>query len=180
MKEAAAWFKAHRRRHASTLGWSIHKENSQLDRAGPAKKGAFHFMPMDELVSLVEFSLTRDNVVLASGEPWHPSGAIPMGGSFSAQSADLHCVWMCKKMVSLMCYLGEMSVTDAGILQWHLPSNDVVALHQFGDNLMVASKGPTPHSAMYVVCMTMESIWNLRVLCPCREEIQMWYVTESV
>ena len=35
---------------------------------------------------------------------------------------------------------------------------------------MFASKGPTPHSAMYVVCMTMESIWNLRVLCPCRDK----------
>ena len=127
-------------------------------------------MRMDELVSLVEISLTRDNVVLASGEPWRRSGAIPTGGSFNAQSADLHCVWMCKKMVSLMRNFGEMSVTDDGILQRRLPGNDVVGLRQFRDNLMVASKDPTPHSAMYVVCMSMESIWNLRVLCRCREK----------
>ena len=73
MKEAAAWLKARRRSRASTLGWSFHKENGQLDRAGPARKGAFHFMPMDELISLVEFSLTRENVVLAAGEPWRRS-----------------------------------------------------------------------------------------------------------
>ena len=35
---------------------------------------------------------------------------------------------------------------------------------------MVASKGPTARSVMYSVCMTMESIWNLRVLCPCRDK----------
>ena len=66
--------------------------------------------------------------------------------------------------------LGEMWVTDTGILQWRLPSDDIVALRQFRDNLMVASKGPTARSVMYPVCMTMESIWNLRVLYPCRDK----------
>ena len=89
MREAAAWLHARRRWRVTTLGWSIHKENRQLDRAGPAKKGTFHFMSMDDLISLVEFSLTSDNVVPAAGEPWHRGGAITMGGPFSAQSADL-------------------------------------------------------------------------------------------
>ena len=84
MKEATAWLKVRRRWRAATLGWSIHKENHPLDCFGQAKKGAFHFMPMDKLVSLLEVSLTQDNVVLASGESWRRSGAIPMGGSFSA------------------------------------------------------------------------------------------------
>ena len=75
-----------------------------------------------------------------------------------------------KKLVSHVRKLGEVSVTDAGILQRCLPSGDMVALQQFRDNLMVASKGPTPHSTMYPVCMTMESIWNLRVLCLCRDK----------
>ena len=35
---------------------------------------------------------------------------------------------------------------------------------------MVAAKGPTPKIAMYAVCCTMESIWGVRVLCPCRDK----------
>jgi len=81
LREASAWLKARRRWRATTLGWSIHKDNSRLDRAGPAKKGTFHFVSMEDLLDLVEFSLLHDNVVLASGEPWRRGGAIPMGGS---------------------------------------------------------------------------------------------------
>ena len=63
-----------------------------------------------------------------------------------------------------------MTVTETGIVQWALPAGDTVALQQFRDNLMVAAKGPTPHTTMYAVCTTMESIWDLRVLCPCRDK----------
>ena len=116
MREAAAWLKARRCWRATTLGWSIHTENCRLDRAGQAKQSTFHFITMDQLISLVEFSLTCDNIVLAAGEPWRRGGAIAMGGSFSAQSAGLHYIWMCKKSVSLLQTMGDMSVTDSGIL----------------------------------------------------------------
>ena len=112
---------------------------------------------MDELNDPVSFSLLRDNVVLAAGEPWRRGGAIPMGGPFSAQSADLHCVSTCKKAVSPLRRLGGLSVTDAGILQWSMPRGNVVALQKFRDNVMVAAKGPTPHTTMYTVCMTLQS-----------------------
>ena len=111
LREASAWLKARRRWRATTLGWSIHKDNSRLDRAGPPKKGTFHFVSMEQLLELVEFSLLHDNVVLASGEPWRRGVAIPMGGSFSAQSADLHRVWMCKKLVARLRQLGDLSVS---------------------------------------------------------------------
>ena len=61
--EAAAWLKARRRWRATTLGWSIHKENRRLDRAGQAKKNIFHFISMEQFISIVEFSLTCGNVV---------------------------------------------------------------------------------------------------------------------
>ena len=170
MREAAAWLKARRRWRATTLGWSIHKENRRLDQARQAKKSTFHFITMDQLISLVEFSLTGDNVVLAAGEPWRRGGAIPRGGPFSALSAYLHCIWMCKKSVSLLRTMGDMSVTVSGVLQWMLNSGDIVALQQFRDNRMVVAKGPTPRTAMYTVCCTMESIWGLRVVCPCRDK----------
>ena len=102
MREAATLLKARRRWRATMLGWSIHKENRPLDRAGQAKNSTFHFITMDQFFSPVEFSLTCDNVVPAAGEPWRRVGAIPMGGPFSAQPADLHCIWMCKKSVSLL------------------------------------------------------------------------------
>ena len=35
---------------------------------------------------------------------------------------------------------------------------------------MVAAKGPSPRTAIYPVCKTIESVWNLRVLCPCRDK----------
>ena len=85
MKEASTWLKQQRRWRAATLGWSIHKENKKLDRAGEAKKSTFDFLSMDALIELVSFSLLQDNVVLAAGEPWRRSGAIQMGGPFSAQ-----------------------------------------------------------------------------------------------
>ena len=123
MKEAAAGLKARRRWRAATLGRSIHKENRQLGRTGPAKKGAFHFMPMDELVSLVEFSLTHDNVnhgAVQALSPW-AGHLVP-----TPQTSIVY--RMCKRLVSRMRNLGEMSVTDASILQRRLPSNDIVAL----------------------------------------------------
>ena len=89
-----------------------------------------------------------------------------MGGRFSA----LHGIWMCKRSVSLLRTMGDMSVTDSGILQWTLNSGDIIALQQFRDNVMVAAKGPTPRTTMYTVCCTMESIWGLWVLCPCRDK----------
>ena len=100
-------------------------------------------------------------------DPCPPQGG---GGPFSAQSADLHCVWMCKKLVSSLRDMGDMAVTDTGIVQWTLRTGDIVALQQFHDNLMVASKGPMPRGAMFTVCKTMESIWGLKVLCPCRDK----------
>ena len=89
-----------------------------------------------------------------------------MGGPFSVHSADLHCVWLCEKLRALMRRLGDLSVADTGILQWLLPLGNLVALQQFSDNVMVAPKAPTPHETIYQVCLALESIWNLRVLCP--------------
>ena len=116
MREAAQWLRKRRRWRATTLGWSIHKDNKKLDRAGEAKKSTFDFLSMDELLDLVSFSLLSDNMVLAAAEPWRRSGTIPMGGPFTAQAADLHCVWSCKKAVSLLRRLGDQFVTGTGIL----------------------------------------------------------------
>ena len=102
---------------AATLVWSIHETNKSHDRAGEGKRGTFHVLSMNDLISLLEFSLSQDNVVVAAGELWRRTGAIPMGGSFSAQSADLHSVWCCKLRVDLLRRWGQFSKTSDGIVQ---------------------------------------------------------------
>ena len=54
--------------------------------------------------------------------------------------------------------------------RWGASGGAMGAIRQFRDNLMLAAKGPSPQSTMYPVCMAMEDIWNLRVLCPCRDK----------
>ena len=125
---------------------------------------------MDAVIELVHFSLLQDKVVLAVGEPWRRTGAVPMGGRFSAKSADLHCVWCCKRFVHLLRRMGAMSVTTYGILQWALPDGNIVALHRFRDNVIVAANGPAPHLAMYPLWQALEKARNLHVLCPCRDK----------
>ena len=59
---------------------------------------------------------------------------------------------MYKKSFSLLRAMGDMPATQSGVLQWTLQSGDIVALQQFRDNLMVATKRPTRKSTMYTVC----------------------------
>ena len=73
------------------------------------------------------------------GELWRRTSAIPMGGPFSAQAADLHCVWCCKKLVSKLQALGLFNTTPDGIVQWGNGSC-TLALQQIRDILMVAAK----------------------------------------
>ena len=49
---------------------------------------------MEQLICIVKFSLMQDNVVVAAGDLWQRTGAIPMGGSFSTQSADVQAVYI--------------------------------------------------------------------------------------
>ena len=87
------------------------------DRVGEGKRGSFHVLSVQELISVVEFSLSQDNVVVAAEELWRRTGTIPMGGSFSVQSAGLHSVWCCKLRVDQLRRWGQFSKTDDGIVQ---------------------------------------------------------------
>ena len=92
----------------------MHEENKRLYRARQAKQSAFHFISMDDLIAIVECSLTRDNVVMALGGPLRQCGAIAVVGP---PSADWHCVQICKKeQLSILHGMGDMSVASARIL----------------------------------------------------------------
>ena len=53
MRDAATWLTTRRRWRATTLVWSIHKTNESHDRAGEGKRGTFHVLSMNDLISLV-------------------------------------------------------------------------------------------------------------------------------
>ena len=45
-----------------------------------------------------------------------------------------------------------------------------MALAQFRDNIIVASRGPRAADTMREVCDTLSAMWKLPVLCPCMDK----------
>ena len=119
-------------------------------------------LSVDEPESIVEFSLTRDNVVWAAqkhGNTEAAPGAIPRGGgACSAQTADLHSVWMCKTLVHLPQSPGMSGKTSDGVAQWS-SKNAVVALQEFRDHRAMAAKGPALETVMGPVCAAFGQAW---------------------
>ena len=64
-----------------------------VDRVGRGNSSKFWYIEHQNLTAKIEFELKHNNYVQAAGNVWKRPGCIPMGGSFSAQSADLHCQW---------------------------------------------------------------------------------------
>ena len=56
---------------------------------GESTSNRFFHMQHTDFENLVHFSLMTDTFTQASGRMWDRHGAIPMGGPFSAQAADL-------------------------------------------------------------------------------------------
>ena len=125
--------------------WSIHRDCKALDRAGKAASASLWHLSHEELESLVRFSLR------CAESLWKRSGAIPMGGSFSAQCADLHSIWAMKKNVDIMKQFGK-PVRTAPFPLWETPAGNMVSLSQFRDNVNVAATGPMPPQEMSRVC----------------------------
>jgi hypothetical protein len=161
------WLAARRRWNAQELVWSIHRDNKKLDRAGKGTSSRFHYIAHRDLENLVYFSLLTDTYTQASGQIWSRTGAIPMGGPFSAQSADLRSVWGAKTRVDLMRRLGNLSFSPRGHPLWSTPRGNTISLAQFRDNVVVGARGPTAKSEMQQVCNTLSEVWTLPVLCDC-------------
>ena len=161
------WLAARRRWNAQELVWSIHRDNKKLDRAGKGTSSRFHYIAHRDLENLVYFSLLTDTYTQASGQIWSRTGAIPMGGPFSAQSADLRSVWGAKTRVDLMRRLGNLSFSPRGHPLWSTPRGNTISLAQFRNNVVVGARGPTAKSEMQQVCNTLSEVWTLPVLCDC-------------
>ena len=165
--EATEWLRSECRWRAPQMFWSLHKYDKTLDRAGKAAAFNFDVISHQELTELLQFCLQTDSLCVAAGSCWSRAFALPMGGPFSAQAADLHSLWCFHLRKQQFYSLGKLSFTDAGYPVWVNSRGRVVSLAQFRDNILVASKGLGSSWAMADVCNILQRAWSLRVLCPC-------------
>ena len=173
LTQSTDWVAKRRRWRSQEIVWSIHRESKRLDRAGQANSGKFWFLTNDELIKKVKFELRHNNYVQSTGSIrgiyiWRRTGCIPMGGSFSAQSADLHCQWQVYKHRGKFRDLGQLRISDSGFVYWEAQWGNVT-LCQFRDNILMATSfldHPTIGIVKRVLTI-LQSAWSLRVLCPC-------------
>ena len=166
LRDASQFLYHRKRRGASSIIWSIHRDSKALDRAGKATSASFWHFSHEELIGIVNFSLTEDNYVWCPGSLWQRTDAIPMGGSFSAQCADLHSLWGLKTQVEAMKHSGKLMRTKH-VLLWLTPAGNTVSLSQLRDNVNVAAKGPSANTEMSRVCATLTECWGQLVVCDC-------------
>ena len=85
-----------------------------------------------------------------------------MGGSFSAQCADLHSLWALKQGIETMRRFGKL-IEEGPFPAWETPAGNTVSLSQFRDNVNVATKGLSAKSEMARVCNALSECWSLPV-----------------
>ena len=166
-QQATEYLRGKRRWRATQMFWSVHKYDKCLDRCGKANAYNFDVLSHTELTDLIRFCLQDDSFCQGAGTCWSRSFALPMGGPFSAQAADLHSPWCFHMQKQRFHALGELHCTDSGYPIWVNGRGRVIALAQFRDNILVAAKGPGTSWAMTDVCKLLQHVWSLRVLCPC-------------
>ena len=166
LQEASQFLYHKKRWGAKAIVWSIHRGCTELDHAGHAASSAFWHFSHEELTQLVQFSLTEDNQVWCAGAMWKRANAIPMGGSFSAQCADLHSLWALKHRVDVMRGFGTL-IKQEPFPVWETRAGNTVSLSQFRHNVNVAAKGPSACNEMSHVCDALCQCWKLPVHCDC-------------
>ena len=116
----------------------------------------FWVLQHDCLTRMLKFELLNNNVLQAVGEPCSREISIPMGGLFSAQSADLHTRWGVKK--------GEETEGLA-------PSVFQKMGTCIGAEALCGSAGHSSATTccwlFQEVCDLLSEIWKLEVLCHC-------------
>ena len=141
LTSACEWLVKNKRWRMSEVVWSVHKESKKLDRAGRGNSAKFWYITQGSLEDTVTWEMKYNNFILSAGNLWCRHGCIPMGGSFSAQAADLHSLWSVYIHRGLFRRLGTLRVTDSGFPYWE-NSHGRVSMQQFRDNILVASSYP--------------------------------------
>ena len=161
------WLRKRKKWRASELIWGINHSHKHLHRAGKANAAGFKWMTHDELTSLALFELEQNNRCHACGQVWCRDLCIPMGGSFSAQSAGLHSIGSTYTHRGLFRALGDLRLTPEGYPYWQ--GQYVTALCHFHDNIVLATDAPHEQCAQLInqVHGILEHAWGLRVVCEC-------------
>ena len=171
LTSACEWLVKKKRWRMSEVVWSVHKESKKLDRAGRGNSAKFWYITQGSLEDTVTWEMKYNNFILSAGNLWCRHGCIPMGGSFSAQAADLHSLWSVYIHKGLFRRLGTLRVTDSGFPYWE-NSHGRVSMQQFRDNILVASSYPGSPQVQLIqtICNILRQCWGLRVLCVCATE----------
>ena len=169
MQQASQWLTKCRHWRAKELILLVYKEHKQLDRAGQGAPGKFWHMQHQELQEVLNMEMSENIHLQACGSVWAHTHCIPMGGSFSAQSADLHSSWALYEGRKLLRSLGDLHFTSRGFPYW-VNDKGGVSLCQFRDNSLVAYSYPdSAHERLiHRVCNILGRAWNLRILCECQ------------
>ena len=122
----------------------------------------------DRLARMLKFELLHNDVLQAVGERWSREISIPMGGPFSAQSADLHTLWGVKKSGKRLRDWVSQNLPKDGYVYWSRATM-WFSLAQFHDNVLLATNIPPGRRTTLVqeVCDLVSEIWRLEVLCDC-------------
>ena len=153
--------------------WSLHKKCKRLDRAGRGNSTNFWYITHEGLVKTVEWEMSNNTYIISAGKLWTRQDCIPMGGSFSAQSANLHSLWSVYTYTDsthrhLFRQLGTLKIAEQGFIYWE-NARGKVSLQQFRDNILIASTYPdSPETALvHAVRGILQQAWGLTVLCDC-------------
>ena len=114
----------------------------------------------------ISFEMQCNNCIKALGSLWSRHGCVQMGGSFSAQGADLHSLWGVYSNRHLFRQLGTLHISESGFPFWET-RHGIFTLCQFGDNIPVASTYKDAPFAPIIkaMCDILRTIWKL--LCDC-------------
>ena len=127
LRDASQYLYHKKRWGAVDIIWCVHRDCKALDGAGKAASASFWHFSHKDLVEIVRFSLTKDNHIWCSGTLWQHSDAIPLGGSFTAQCADVCSVWAFQVAVDKMRHFGRL-VQTAPVLLWKTPCGNIVTV----------------------------------------------------
>ena len=171
MADASQWLAKRCTRRAKELVWSIQREHKQLDRAGQGAPGKVWYLNHDQLEEVLRFEMIDNIYLRACGKVWGRTHCIPMGGSFSAQSADLHSCWGAYKGRRLLRSLGELCFTELGFPFWR-STEGVMTKCQFRDNILLTSSYPDSEGVHLIqtVCELLGKAWDLKGLCDCQPD----------
>ena len=119
------------------ITWSVHHNVIALDMPGLGTNKNFWYITHHELSRYVSLELEKNNKCWPVGKLWSRDRCIPMGGSFSAQHADLHSIWGSYRGIQEFRCLGALNLSSEGNVLW--TGRWKIALCQSRDNILMAS-----------------------------------------